>query len=133
MSTRFFVSALALTLLMGIAPELMAQVPSVPAPSGVTLTSNPLDDGISLFKWGIKAICVIVALGALAAAAMLGMPKFLQAANGKGTYSDAAFNMFMLILGAVVVGVLCAFVYTRVGSGGSITAIDPPSELRQFA
>ena len=37
-------------------------IPSVPAPSGVTLSSNPLDDGVSLFKWMIKIVCVLAPL-----------------------------------------------------------------------
>ena len=90
-------------------------IPSIPTPSGVTLSSNPLDDGVSMFQWGIKVMCALVAVAALGTAAALGMPKFAEASRGKVTYGDASFNLFMLILGAVVVVILCAYVYGQVG------------------
>ena len=31
-------------------------IPSVPTPSGVNLSSNPLDDGVTMFQWGIKVL-----------------------------------------------------------------------------
>ena len=74
-------------------------IPSIPTPSGVTLSSNPLDDGVTMFQWGIKVMCALVAVAALGTAAALGMPKFAEASRGKVTYGDAAFNLFMLILG----------------------------------
>jgi hypothetical protein len=110
-------------------------IPSVPAPSGVTLSSNPLDDGVSLFKWMIKIVCVLGSLAALATAMALGMPKFAEASRGKATYGEASFNMFMLILGAVVVATLAAFVYGKVDGGGAANrtqaAFDVPVAIEQ--
>ena len=100
-------------------------IPSVPTPSGVTLSSNPLDDGVTLFQWGIKALCALVAVVALGTAAALGMPKFAEASRGKVTYGDASFNLFMLILGAVVVVILCAYVYSQVNGGGALIGSGP--------
>ena len=37
-------------------------IPSVPTPSGVTLSSNPLDDGVTMFQWGIKVMCALIAV-----------------------------------------------------------------------
>jgi hypothetical protein len=114
-------------LLIGVAALLIGDsafaqnaIPSVPAPSGVTLTSNPLDDGVSLFKWGIKLILVLAALASLSGAAWFSWPKFVEASNNKGTYGMAVGNMFMLIVGAVVVCTLCAFAYNQIDGGGAI-------------
>ena len=95
-------------------------IPSVPTPSGFTLSSNPLDDGVTMFQWAVKVMCALIAVAALGTAAALGMPKFAEASRGKVTYGDAAFNLFMLILGAVVVVILCAYVYGQTGGSALI-------------
>ena len=95
-------------------------IPSVPTPSGVTLSSNPLDDGVTMFQWAVKVMCALIAVAALGTAAALGMPKFAEASRGKVTYGDASFNLFMLILGAVIVVILCAYVYGQTGGGALI-------------
>ncbi len=95
-------------------------IPSVPEPSGVTLSSNPLDDGVTMFQWAVKVMCALIAVAALGTAAALGMPKFAEASRGKVTYGDASFNLFMLILGAVIVVILCAYVYGQTGGGALI-------------
>ena len=79
-----------------------------------------LDDGVTMFQWAVKVMCALIAVAALGTAAALGMPKFAEASRGKVTYGDAAFNLFMLILGAVVVVILYAYVYGQTGGGALI-------------
>ncbi len=88
-----------------VASAQVITMPSAPLPAGVTSSSNPIEQAVSIGQHGAKLGFYFVAVLVLLGVAYYGYPAIVEWRNNKKSLGEAAGVIIgLLILGVVIIG-----------------------------